>query len=84
MYDYLLVGAGLYNAVFAETALRHGRSCLVVERRNHIGGNCYTYEQAGIIVHKYGAHIFRTSDRKVWDYLGHFAEFNHFVNGSVK
>ena len=83
MYDYLLVGAGLYNAVFAETALRHGRSCLVVERRNHIGGNCYTYEQAGIIVHKYGAHIFRTSDRKVWDYLGHFAEFNHFVNSPI-
>ena len=52
VYDYLLVGAGLYNAVFAETALRHGRSCLVVERRNHIGGNCYTYEQAGIIVNE--------------------------------
>lgn len=83
MYDYLLVGAGLFNAVFAHCAVQHGKKCLVIEKRNHIGGNCYTYEDHGIIVHKYGAHIFRTNDKAVWDYVNQFAVFNHFVNSPI-
>ncbi|WP_026658281.1 UDP-galactopyranose mutase [Butyrivibrio sp. AC2005] len=83
MYDYLLVGSGLFNAVVANELNKTGAKCLVVERRNHIGGNCYTYNQEGIIVHAYGAHIFRTSDKRIWDYLCRFAEFNHFINSPI-
>ena len=82
-YDFLLVGAGLFSAVFACEANKRGKTCLVVERRNHIGGNCYTEEQSGIEVHKYGAHIFRTSDKYIWEYINQFSEFNHFVNSPV-
>lgn len=83
MYDYLLVGAGLFNAVFAQVAVSRGKRCLVLERRDHIAGNIYTEEVEGIQVHKYGAHIFHTSDKAVWDYLCRFAEFNHYVNSPI-
>ncbi len=79
-YDYLLVGAGLFNAVFCEHALRAGKSCLAVEKRGHIAGNIYTERREGIDVHVYGAHIFHTSDEEVWNYANKFATFNHFVN----
>ena len=79
-YDYLLVGAGLYNAVFCEHAVRAGKTCLVVERRGHIAGNIYTEKREGIDVHVYGAHIFHTSDEQVWEYVNRFAAFNGFVN----
>lgn len=80
MFDYLVVGAGLYGAVFAYEAVKAGKSCVVIEKRNHIGGNCFTEDWNGIQVHKYGPHIFRTSDRKIWEYVSQFAEFNRFIN----
>lgn len=83
MYDYLIVGAGLYGAVFAEQAKKKGKSVLVIDRRPHIGGNVYTEEIEGIYVHQYGAHIFHTNDRRVWEYVNHFAEFNRFTNSPV-
>lgn len=82
-YDYLIVGAGLFGAVFASEAKKKGKKCLVIDKRGHIAGNIYTEEEMGIQVHKYGAHIFHTSDRKVWDYISGFAEFNHYVNSPV-
>ena len=82
-YDFLIVGAGLYGAVFARELTRRGKRCLVIDRRNHIAGNIYTREVEGINVHEYGAHIFHTSDREVWDYVNRFAEFNHYVNCPV-
>ena len=82
-YDYLIVGAGLTGAVFAHEAARVGKSCLVIERRDHIAGNVYTEDVDGINVHKYGAHIFHTSIRPVWDYVNRFAEFNNYINSPV-
>lgn len=82
-YDFLIVGAGLFGAVIAHEAIKRGKKCLVIDRRNHIGGNIYTEEVEGIQVHKYGAHIFHTSDKEVWDYVNQFAEFNHYVNSPV-
>ena len=82
-YDYLIVGAGLFGAVFADEATRRGNSCLVIDKRGHIGGNIYTEEVEGIQVHRYGAHIFHTSRKQVWDYINQFAEFNHFVNSPI-
>ena len=82
-YDYLIVGTGFFGSVFAHEATARGKKCLVVDRRNHIGGNCYTETVAGIHVHKYGAHIFHTSDQTVWDYINQFAEFNNFINTPV-
>lgn len=82
-YDYLIVGAGLYGAVFARELTQRGKSCLVIDRRNHVAGNIYTEKMAGINVHKYGAHIFHTSDREVWEYLNQFAEFNNYVNSPL-
>ena len=82
-YDYLIVGAGLYGAVFARELTQQGKSCLVIDRRNHIAGNIYTEKMAGINVHKYGAHIFHTSDREVWEYVNQFAEFNNYVNSPL-
>ena len=79
-YDYLVVGAGLYGAVFANQAKAAGRKVLVVEKRPHIAGNVYTEEMEGIQVHHYGAHIFHTNDRKVWEYITRFADFNRFTN----
>ena len=83
MYDYLIVGAGLYGAVFAHELTKQGKKCLVIDRRDHIAGNIYTECVAGIQVHKYGAHIFHTSDKEVWDYVNQFAEFNHYINSPL-
>ena len=80
MYDYLIVGAGLFGSIFARELTDKGFKCLVIDKRNHIGGNCYTETIEGINVHKYGPHIFHTSDDKVWKYINKFCEFNHFVN----
>ena len=82
-YDYLIVGAGLTGAVFAHEAKKAGKKCLVIDKRDHIAGNIYTEQVNGINVHKYGAHIFHTSDRRVWDYVSQFAEFNNYVNSPV-
>lgn len=83
MYDYLIVGAGLYGAVFAHELTKQGKKCLVIDRRDHIAGNIYTEDIHGINVHRYGAHIFHTSDREVWDYVQQFAEFNNYINSPV-
>ena len=82
-YDYLIVGAGLFGAVFAREATDAGRTCLVIDRRPHIAGNIYTEQVEGIEVHRYGAHIFHTSDRAVWNYVSRFATFNRFTNSPL-
>lgn len=82
-YDYLIVGAGLFGAIFAYEAKKAGKQVLVVDRREHVGGNIYTKEVEGIQVHEYGAHIFHTSDREVWEYIQQFAEFNRYTNSPV-
>ncbi len=82
-YDYLIVGAGLYGSVFAHEMYRQGRRVRLIDRRQHIAGNIYTEEVEGIQVHRYGAHIFHTSEKKIWDYVNRFAEFNHYVNSPV-
>lgn len=82
-YDYLIVGAGLYGAVFAREMKEKGKRCLVIDRREQIAGNVYTENVEGIQVHRYGAHIFHTNDRRVWDYVRRFAEFNRFTNSPV-
>lgn len=83
MYDYLIVGAGLFGAVFACEAFKKGKKCLVIDKRSHIAGNIYTENIEGINVHKYGAHIFHTSDKAVWNYVNQFAEFNNYINSPV-
>ena len=82
-YDYLIVGSGLFGSVFAHEAYKAGKSCCVIEKRDHIGGNIYTEEKEGIQVHTYGAHIFHTSDKKIWDYIHQFADFNRYTNSPV-
>lgn len=83
IYDYLIVGAGLFGAVFAQEAKKAGKRCLVIDKRSHIGGNIYTREVEGIQVHEYGAHIFHTSNKEVWRYVNQFAEFNRYTNSPV-
>lgn len=83
MYNYLIVGAGLFGSIFAYEATKRGKTCLVIDKRNHVGGNIYTEEMDGIQVHKYGAHIFHTSNKEVWDYVNQFAEFNRYTNSPV-
>ena len=83
MYDYLIVGSGLYGSVFAREATNRGYKCLVIDKRNHVGGNVYTERIEGINVHKYGAHIFHTNNKRVWDYITQFATFNRFTNSPV-
>lgn len=83
MYDYLIVGAGLFGAVFSYEATKQGKTCLVIDKRDHIGGNIYTEKQAGIDVHKYGAHIFHTNSKTIWDYINQFATFNRFTNSPL-
>ena len=83
MYDYLIVGAGLFGAVFAREATNAGKSCLVIDKRSHIAGNIYTEDVAGIPVHRYGAHIFHTNNKTVWDYVNRYAEFNRYTNSPV-
>lgn len=82
-YDYLVVGAGLYGAVFAQEAKRAGKTCLVIDKRPQIAGNVYTEEMEGIHVHVYGAHIFHTNNKRIWEYVNRFAEFNRFTNSPV-
>ena len=82
-YDYLIVGAGLFGAVFAQRMTEAGKKCLVIERRPQIGGNVYTEDVGGIHVHKYGAHIFHTSNEEVWNYVRRFADFNDFINSPI-
>lgn len=82
-YDYLIVGAGLYGAVFAHEMKQKGKRVLVIDRREHIAGNIYTEQILDIQVHKYGAHIFHTSDRRIWEYVNRFAEFNHYINSPI-
>ena len=83
MYDYLIVGSGLYGAVFACEMKKRGKKCLVIDKRNHIGGNIYCEKIDDINVHKYGAHIFHTSNKKVWEYINQFAEFNNYINSPI-
>lgn len=82
-YDYLIVGSGLFGSIFAYEAVKKGKRCLVIDKRNHIGGNIYTEQIEGINVHKYGAHIFHTSNKRIWDYINVFANFNNYVNSPV-
>lgn len=83
MFDYLVVGAGLFGAVFAHEAIKRGKKVLVIDKRNHVAGNVYTENVGGINVHKYGAHIFHTSNKEVWDYVQQFAEFNRYTNSPI-
>lgn len=83
MYDYLVVGSGLFGAIFAHEARKNGKSVLMLERRNHVGGNIYCEKLDGINIHKYGAHIFHTSYKDVWEYVNQFVEFNNYVNSPV-
>lgn len=82
-YNYLVVGAGLFGATFAQVASECGKKCLVIDKRPHIAGNAYTEKISGIHVHKYGAHIFHTNNKRVWDYVNRFAEFNNFINSPI-
>lgn len=82
-YDYLIVGAGLYGATFAQQMTEAGRRCLVIDRREHIGGNAYTEQVNGVTVHRYGPHIFHTNDRQIWSYVRRFVEFNRFTNSPM-
>lgn len=82
-YDYLIVGAGLFGAIFAHEMTKNGKKCLIIEKRNHIAGNAYTELKENINVHKYGAHIFHTDNKKVWEYINQFADFNRFTNSPV-
>ena len=82
-FDYLVVGAGLFGSVFSYEMKKHGKSCIVIDKRGHVAGNIYTSEVRGIHVHEYGAHIFHTSNKEVWEYMQQFAEFNHFVNSPM-
>ncbi|MFL0248097.1 UDP-galactopyranose mutase [Candidatus Clostridium stratigraminis] len=83
MYDYLIVGTGLFGAIFAYEANKRGKKCLVIDKRSHIAGNIYTAEIEGIQVHMYGAHIFHTSNKEIWEYVNQFAEFNRYTNSPV-
>ena len=82
-YDYLIVGAGLFGSVFAHEMTKKGKKCLIIEKRSHIGGNVYTELEENINVHKYGAHIFHTNNREIWEYINQFAEFNRYTNSPV-
>jgi UDP-galactopyranose mutase len=82
-YDYVIVGSGLFGAIFAYEMNRAGKKCLVIEKREHIGGNIYTENDEGINVHKYGAHIFHTNDKEIWDYINQFASFNNYINSPI-
>ena len=82
-YDYLIVGAGLFGSVFAYEATQRGKKCIVIDKRDHVGGNIYCENVEGINVHKYGAHIFHTSDKSIWEYVNRFADFNHYINSPV-
>ena len=82
-YDYLIVGSGLFGSVFAHEAKKKGKICLIIDKRNHLGGNVYCEKIVDINVHKYGAHIFHTNDKKIWDYVNNLVEFNRYTNSPV-
>ena len=82
-YDYLLIGSGLFNAIFAREATRQGKKCLVIEKRSHVGGNLYCENILGINIHKSGAHIFHTRDKLVWEYMNELCEFNYYINSPL-
>ena len=82
-YNYLIVGSGLFGSIFAYEATKRGKKCLVIDKRKHIGGNIYCENKEGINIHKYGAHIFHTSNKKIWNYVNEFAEFNNYINSPV-
>ena len=82
-YDYLIVGSGLFGSVFAHEATKRGKKCFVIDKRNHLGGNIFCENIEGINVHKYGAHIFHTNDKSLWDYVNQFAEFNNYINSPI-
>lgn len=82
-YDYLIVGSGLFGSIFAYEATKRGKKCLVIDKRDHIGGNIYCENKEGINIHKYGAHIFHTNNKEVWDYVNQFVEFNNYINSPV-
>ena len=82
-YDYLIVGTGLFGAVFAHEMTKQGKKCLAIDKRGHIGGNIYTKEMEDIQVHVYGAHIFHTSNKATWEFINQFAEFNHYINSPI-
>ena len=82
-YDYLIVGAGLFGAVFAHEMKKNGKKCLIIEKRDHIAGNVYTELKENINIHKYGAHIFHTNNKEIWEYMNQFADFNRFTNSPV-
>ena len=82
-YDYLIVGSGLFGATFAHLAHKQGKKCLVIDKQSHLGGNIYCENIEGINVHKYGAHIFHTSNKKVWDFVNSIVEFNRYTNSPV-
>ena len=82
-YDYLIVGSGLFGATFAHLATKQGKKCLVIDKRPHLGGNVYCENIEGINVHKYGAHIFHTNNKEVWDFVNSIVEFNRYTNSPV-
>lgn len=82
-YDYLIVGSGLFGSIFAYEATKKGKKCLVIDKRIHIGGNIYCENKDDINIHKYGAHIFHTNNKEVWDYVNQFVEFNNYINSPV-
>lgn len=82
-YDYIIVGAGLFGAVFANECKKANKKCIVYEKRNHIAGNCYTEVKGNINIHKYGAHIFHTDKKEVWNYIRQFGEFDNYINQPV-
>ena len=82
-YDYLIVGSGLFGSIFAHEATKRGKTCLVIERRSHLGGNIYCENRDGINIHRYGGHIFHTSDKMIWNYINQFAEFNNYINSPI-
>ena len=82
-YDYLIVGSGLFGSVFAHEASKRGKKCFVIDKRTHLGGNVFCNNVEGINVHQYGAHIFHTNDKKIWDYVNQFVRFNNFINAPL-
>ena len=82
-YDYLIIGSGLFGATFAYEANKRKKKCLVIDKRNHIGGNIYCEQVEGINVHEYGAHIFHTNNKEIWEYINKFGEFNRYTNSPI-
>ena len=80
LYDYLIIGCGIFGSVFARELTNHGYKCLIIDKRNHIAGNCYTHNYNGINIHKYGPHIFHTNNETIWNYINQFGKFNNYYH----